>query len=193
MTHVIRGILSHQPLADDFVGGDSLMEAYVRTMCLDAFAENYHPQLDHLPRLEPSIQVVRGLTSPGLVVPVTQMGRQEAASRFLSNVHVTLGGTCLFILDEGHIGLAPMQAHAGDIVCVVLGSAFPMILRHVSEDEFLLVGTCYTCGVSERNAILGPLPEDIRITRTLRGSSSSQRWYRTFFNESTGESLRDRP
>jgi hypothetical protein len=37
----IRQILSSKTLLGDYVGGGNILEAYVRTLCLDDFAENY--------------------------------------------------------------------------------------------------------------------------------------------------------
>jgi hypothetical protein len=59
----IRQILSSKTLLGDYVGGGNILEAYVRTLCLDDFAENYEPLMEGTPRLDITTQVMLQLVS----------------------------------------------------------------------------------------------------------------------------------
>jgi hypothetical protein len=51
-----------------------------------------------------------------------------------------------FVSDEGYMGVGPLETLPGDIVCVLLGSDVPLILRP-QEGHYTLVGPCYICGI----------------------------------------------
>jgi hypothetical protein len=192
MVDIIREILSEQPLLSGYFNGISLLEAYVRTMCLDAFAESFRPSLEHLPRLEPSIEIVREILGTNANTSDLQQ-HDDVSSIFLSKAQISLGGRSLYRLDNGYIGLAPVQTKLGDVVCVILGSNLPMILRWVEDSRYLLVGTCYTCGVSQGEAFLGRLPDYIQMIPTLVGQGPNQQWQRTFVNKESGVSSLEDP
>lgn len=57
----------------------------------------------------------------------------------------------LLVTDNGMIGLAPMEAQVGDLVCSFLGASVPFVLRKLSAssdvgDRYRLVGECYVFG-----------------------------------------------
>jgi hypothetical protein len=52
----------------------------------------------------------------------------------------------LFITEDDTIGIAPQNAQAGDVVCIVKGAYAPCILRQIARDQWSLVsGDCYLC------------------------------------------------
>jgi hypothetical protein len=58
--------------------------------------------------------------------------------------------------DKGWVGLAPMAAQAGDVICVLYGCSVPVVLRPQSEDGrsfFQLVGECYVHGIMDGEAV----------------------------------------
>ncbi|XXH05939.1 hypothetical protein Hte_012382 [Hypoxylon texense] len=184
---LIRDILRNKKLDDEYVGGGTHLEAYVRTICLDGLADHFRPALDHLPELNPSMDVARKIASTQAGSVDTKVD-DEARASFLSKAHISLNGRCLYELDTGYIGLGPTQIKPGDGVCAILGSDLPMILRQTSKGEYLLVGTCYTCGVTSGEALLGPLPQHIRIIQILASETRQQEWRRTFVDIRSGSS-----
>ncbi|KAK0622759.1 heterokaryon incompatibility protein-domain-containing protein [Immersiella caudata] len=58
-----------------------------------------------------------------------------------TNGHIRLVET-----ESGRIGICPSTVMAGDIVCVLLGSGMPSILRRVRE-HYLHIGTCFFSGI----------------------------------------------
>ncbi|KAI1774975.1 heterokaryon incompatibility protein-domain-containing protein [Hypoxylon cercidicola] len=184
---LVRDILQNKKLDDEYVGGGSRLESYVRTICLDAFADSFRPTLNHLPEFNSSMDIVRKLASAEASAVSTEVDDETRAS-FLSKAHISLNGRCLYELDTGYIGLGPNQIKPGDKVCVVLGSDLPMILRQAGKGNYFLVGTCYTCGVTGGEALLGPLPQNIRMIQTLVSESHGQEWRRTFVDTRSGSS-----
>ena len=57
-----------------------------------------------------------------------------------------------FCTPKGYIGLAPEIAEEGDIVCVIFGCKFPIVLRP-QGDHYLLLGACYVLGIMQGEAI----------------------------------------
>lgn len=68
---------------------------------------------------------------------------------------------------QGHIGIGPPSAEAGDEICVLLGCRTPLVLRPMGNGNFLLVGGC-TPGIKDGEDFLGPLPRDIYPLRIHR-------------------------
>lgn len=61
-----------------------------------------------------------------------------------------------FITEDGHMGLGPRLIEPGDLVCVLLGSQVPFVLRRkVDHDGYVLVGECYCHGVMNGEAVRG--------------------------------------
>jgi len=56
------------------------------------------------------------------------------------------GYTCrhrrIFSTKRGYIGLAPLRAQIGDLVCIVLGYDVPLIIRR-QEDRYMVIGDTY--------------------------------------------------
>ncbi|KAH8591914.1 heterokaryon incompatibility protein-domain-containing protein [Bisporella sp. PMI_857] len=48
---------------------------------------------------------------------------------------------------SGRLGLVPHVARPGDCCCILLGVPVPMILRHVADNRYILVGESYIDGV----------------------------------------------
>ncbi|KXX77936.1 Heterokaryon incompatibility protein 6, OR allele [Madurella mycetomatis] len=51
----------------------------------------------------------------------------------------------LFETEEGYLGLAPLDVSAGDVVCVLDGFQYPVVLRP-AVDKYIFVGACFVLG-----------------------------------------------
>jgi len=49
----------------------------------------------------------------------------------------------LFRSVQGYVGLAPVNAQPGDIICLFFGSYLPHVLRPALKDKYRLVGEAY--------------------------------------------------
>jgi hypothetical protein len=54
--------------------------------------------------------------------------------------------------EQGYYGLGPVGAKDGDIVCVLFGLDYPVVLRQV-QTHYVLVGSCYVLGLMNGEAI----------------------------------------
>jgi hypothetical protein len=68
------------------------------------------------------------------------------------NAALTMNRRRMFISRTGVVGLAPWNTAVGDLVCVLLGCRFPVILRP-RQGNFLLVGEAYVEGFMNGEAI----------------------------------------
>ncbi|KAL7623760.1 hypothetical protein AAE478_005313 [Parahypoxylon ruwenzoriense] len=59
--------------------------------------------------------------------------------------------------------LAPEAVQLGDQVCVLLGCPTPVLLRPISDRRFRFIGACVYLNASYGEALLGPLPEGVRM------------------------------
>ncbi|KAL8911108.1 MAG: hypothetical protein Q9172_007730 [Xanthocarpia lactea] len=53
----------------------------------------------------------------------------------------------LFTTVEKYMGLAPLTARIGDMIFLLPGANVPFVLRHVRDEEYELIGQCYTHGI----------------------------------------------
>lgn len=53
----------------------------------------------------------------------------------------------LGVLADGRVGLLPKQTRVGDLVWILDGCDFPIVLRHQAANEYIVVGVCYVSGM----------------------------------------------
>lgn len=58
----------------------------------------------------------------------------------------------LFEFEGGYLGSAPQDVELGDIVCVLNGSQYPVILRPLPDNLFEFIGTCFVLGLMNGEA-----------------------------------------
>ena len=67
---------------------------------------------------------------------------EKAQMAAILSAALTMNRRRLFISEMGNVGLAPWNAEEGDVVCVLLGCRFPVVLRW-AEEHYILVGEAY--------------------------------------------------
>ncbi|CZR58567.1 uncharacterized protein PAC_08459 [Phialocephala subalpina] len=96
-------------------------------------------------------------------------------------------GRKLVQTEGGYIGLAPGHVQIGDIICVILGSNVPTVLRKNSDGTFKIVGHSYLHGVMNGEALLGPLPKPWAPKREF--NPTNQLWEQRFFDTEKREAV----
>lgn len=98
--------------------------------------------------------------------------RDPLVKKYLSACIYCTHGRCFFTTKDGYIGLAPLGIKAGDIISVILGCRFPVILReeptsgaNPDETRWKVVGVCYAHGLMSGEAIYGSLPSHCRAVK----------------------------
>ena len=82
---------------------------------------------------------------------------EKAQFSTILSAGLTMNRRRMFISKEKAVGLAPWDAEQGDIICVLLGCRFPVVLRPrgPSDNYYVLVGEAYIEGFMDGEAILG--------------------------------------
>jgi hypothetical protein len=78
------------------------------------------------------------------------------AESFATDFWIVARSSTFFMTEEGYMGIGPIGARPGDIVCVLLGADVPMILRPQGSD-FAVLSPCYMYGIMH-----GQLVDDMR-------------------------------
>ena len=144
------------------VSGGSKLDAYCRTLCDDYFVAKCLPAPASMPFFQESREWLSSILSPsetGIEIDF-KVATVDEPYNYVHWVWHFCNGRSLFTTEERHIGLAPRAAKLGDPVCVLLGSDAPFLLRPTEDNQYQLVGPCYTHGIMSGEALLGPLPGD---------------------------------
>ena len=118
--------------------------------------------------LPPELDPNRLVLSKGNTVD----GDWDGLSRHLDHI-VTYGVTpllqadgvykrALCVSEHGLMGIVPLAAEAGDLICVFFGSDTPFVLRKAG-DRFKLVGECYVFGIMNGEAMESIPPDETRL------------------------------
>lgn len=176
-------LASPELLAKIYLVDGTYLDAFVRTLCLDNFHENYEPPSGSRPKFYDCKTFFLG---NALTASYEGLDESHGSIRkFLLYARENLAGGNIFETVEGHIGLAPSGAKANDEIWVVLGCNSPMIMRPTgSDDTFSLISGCYTCGVNNAEAVLGSLPES--TYRLEKWDEELQIWTLAFMDHATG-------
>jgi hypothetical protein len=61
---------------------------------------------------------------------------------------LAIAGRSFFVTADGYMGLSPLFAERGDLICVLLGCSVPMIIRRCGTN-YVVVGDAYVYGMME--------------------------------------------
>ncbi|KAE8443174.1 hypothetical protein EG329_002272 [Mollisiaceae sp. DMI_Dod_QoI] len=86
--------------------------------------------------------------------PFNEEDGEKTKLSTMLNASLTMNRRRLFLSKEGLVGLAPWDAVEGDVVCVLLGCRFPVVLRPV-DGHYVLVGETYVDGFMNGEAMVG--------------------------------------
>ena len=151
------------------------IEAYCRTFMCNCFADSYVPRHTNNPDSEKStrlIELIWSSTAEDLDVVARDTAAELNKEFYLTWSMGYLEGRCFFTTKEGFIGLAPAATQEDDIICVLLGCYFPVILRPFGPAQWQVVGVCYADGFVSGEAIYGAkLPDHYRPVRRVDAKS----------------------
>ena len=84
--------------------------------------------------------------SPSDIIDAQEEDTKKAQLATALSASLTMNKRRLVIGDLKTVGLAPWNSAEGDIICVLFGCRFPVILRRQDESHFILVGEAYIDG-----------------------------------------------
>jgi len=88
----------------------------------------------------------------------------ELIPEFSSFVDMVIKGRKFAITKHGYMGLVPQVAYKGDIICILLGCTFPVVLHEV-EDYQYFTGDAYIHGIMDGEALQGEWQSTVRTFR----------------------------
>ena len=144
----------------------SKLDTICRIICCNDFADLAVPPLGDTPAFADARRLVSSIL--GFVDQAANF--KYGAKDFdliIRTVDSYWPGRVLFRSWEGHVGMAPQAARPGDIVTVLLGANFPVILRPNRRGQHQTIGACYFEGFMEGKALLGPYPGNYRAVYWL--------------------------
>jgi len=84
---------------------------------------------------------------------VKQSSNEDGIPAFWTKMYEQTSNRSFLRTKDRRIGLAPLTAREGDLVCLVLGAEVPFVLRR-SNDEYELVGECYVHGLMDEEGLV---------------------------------------
>jgi hypothetical protein len=147
-----------------YIRGGSMMDAFNRTVCADRARNGLR-----------SLPGQRGLDRRVNAMPPDYRAPQNLTTKerqhfWEADAKQAIALACmrrkLFATKEGYLGLGPVDAQVGDVVCVLFGCSVPVILRNTgseSESRWVFVGESFVTGVMD-----GELVEDMRQERVQK-------------------------
>ena len=153
----------------------SIIDAFCRTLCGNAFSESYLPPFRSSPRWQESQAYMLNLLN-GNVGPICE--------DYITSISHEIKNRALFTTKEGKIGLAPRRTETEDRLCIVLGCQSPLVLRANKNGNHTVVGDCYLDGVMDGAGLLGQLPR--KWQRVSRYDPDFNNSHDAFINRDTG-------
>jgi hypothetical protein len=124
MLEIMRRLASSYLKINPYVAGNSLEDAFLRTLCCNSFDETYLPFCSALPNVVKSKEAFLNLLESH---EESERFTPPALSLYLLCAHEHVLGRSLFTTQEGYIGLGPGASQRGDHVYLILGCDAPLI------------------------------------------------------------------
>ena len=142
---------------------------------------NRGPEGNNCPRVYPRACKVLVPTFDGDYISTTTLLRDptsRSVTKFLRRVQAVICMRRLIKTRDHHfLGLAPMKAKPGDLICILYGCSVPVVLRSFSSPEthdqyYEFIGECYVHGLMEAEAFDIQAAEKKLKEQELRGSNN---------------------
>jgi len=172
-------------LSEWYVTGETAHDAHLRMLCGNSFSDRYHPSLPSFPSYESCSSIIERFWQKRAVDEIWNLTERASTSMVIARIRNTLRGRSCFTTTEGYIGLAPRETRSGDIICVLLGSDVPLVLRSKGEGKYSVVGECYCHGIMDGSALLGPLPAGFEFVRNF--VQEEKGYFRAFIDRRSGK------
>lgn len=175
----LRQLASSSDLAGKpYIAGRNILEAYCRTYFMNQFTERYHPAGEVF-KFQNSKEALQ------ILLAEDPASDTKHLTHFIEGFKTNTASRVLAITETGYVGLVPEEAQVGDKVCHILGSRWPVILRPSEDQSYIVIGCTYIDGMNDREAFLGPLPEEHRVVATY--DVRTVKWWPAYLNEKTKE------
>lgn len=159
-------------------------------LCSGIFRHSSTPIRKTLPDFKSVMQTFKSIltTNSPLVEDLYSVSHW---TRYKARVRDMCHNRSFFVATEGSIGIVPLSARPGDIVCVLLGCYTTILFRQTAADTYQVVGQSYTPGFETGEALLGPLPEHFQPVSCYNDDAKAFRY--AFWNKQTEEAQFEDP
>ncbi len=157
----IRTLLFGHDMAGEYATGTSRVEAWARNLICDMTDNVEDPPSEIWPSLSGAKRIFEKILS-GHQFKYEDFAVGSDEYKFMLTLSQTINNRCIIKCTDGYIGISSPLVEAGDMICVLLGCTHPMLLRPVEDGKFVLVGECFVPGLTQGEALLGPLPQHVR-------------------------------
>ncbi|CAJ0548656.1 Ff.00g022690.m01.CDS01 [Fusarium sp. VM40] len=186
---VLRIIRSWEPQGDlnkPYPGGETFLDAFAATMIQDS-------RKDRRPATLYTFETIKSRFKTELLStasdPISELDSREL-------MHIMIWNHCqartMMETERGSIGLGCAFARPGDIICVLLGCDFPVLLRPLENDTWKYISECYVWDLESSKGLLGPLPSPWEI-RIFHDPTDGARSYIRYLNTITSEMTEEDP
>ncbi|KAF5543892.1 heterokaryon incompatibility protein [Fusarium mexicanum] len=185
----IRVIRSWEPecsLTDPYPNGGTYLDAFAATLLQDIRIER-HP--DQGFKLE---GIKDWLEAEFLSTVSTQMPKLSRGDIMEYVIWTRSTSRAMVTTERGSIGLSCTFAKPGDVICVVLGCDFPVLLRPCDNNNWKFLSDCYVWDLEATQGLLGPLPSPWQA-QLFYDPVAEHRSYTRYHNPEPGELTAEDP
>ncbi|KAK3369983.1 hypothetical protein B0H63DRAFT_402292 [Podospora didyma] len=133
-------------------------EAFWRTLCLDGDWSGIDTVFPAPAIFELQMRVAFGMDR----IPADFMAGTPENTRYIEfvgpftrSLMIALSNRTFFTLKDGRMGVGPYLAQPGDLVVVLFGAVFCLVLRPVGDNRYRLVGDAYVHGAMSGELVGG--------------------------------------
>lgn len=163
-----------EDLSRTYLTGEVLMEVYCRVLICNQFSAGHG---EASPDYLASLKLLEAIWSgQGSVRGLEFLKDVISPISYIRGVNLYLYSRTLFETSSGHLGLAPSGTRVGDVLCVLLGCDFPVILRPAGDHTYQVIGTCYAHGLMNGEAIY----RNTHVAKEQREKSGHDPYYGSF-------------
>ena len=184
MLRALWDLMASSDAGEMFSGGGSRLERFCDTLCCGLFRHSTLPEREDFADLKSTARFLVSVLNQELAAEVLPNLKTEW-ERYTRRVRDVCRNRAFFLTSQGLIGLAPLSTVPGDEVYVLLGCDSTMVLRPNGNTQFQVVGQSYMSGINTGEALLGPLPENLRAINYY--DPTAQVFYFAYMNDQTGK------
>ncbi|KAF2650055.1 HET-domain-containing protein [Lophiostoma macrostomum CBS 122681] len=139
-----------------YIIGESLVDVHATILCGNVLADAFVRNEGYITRADARKSYLAYISPKD--DGSEESNREIADDRYVQSILGRSWGSVLLKTREGYVGTGPPSAKQGDVVCVLLGSSLPLLLRTALPKDFQVVGAVYMHGLMQGEAFLGYLP-----------------------------------
>ncbi|KAF5011626.1 hypothetical protein FDECE_2289 [Fusarium decemcellulare] len=185
----LQTIRSWEPpgiLTESYPGGGSLLDAFAVSLIQGSRRELHVNEGNTLEYIKERCRTEFLSTAS---TPISELGRQDMTEYL---IWTRCKGRSMVTTNRGSIGVASPLARPGDVICVLLGCDFPVLLRPSEDNTWKFISDCYVWDLEASQGLLGPLPSPWQV-HLLYHPVYEHGTYNRYFNPDTGELTAEDP